>query len=147
MKQCKKCLLEKDESEFYTTPYKDKIYLLNSCKACVLIRTRKSYFKDHKRQKAIRKRNTSKRRQERKQKILEYLLKHPCVDCGEKDPIVLEFDHLKNKSFDISDGHMRPWDIFLEEMNKCEIVCANCHKRRTAKRAGNWYKDTNNDKV
>jgi hypothetical protein len=141
MKQCKKCLLEKDESEFYPSYYKDKVYLLNACKACTLIRTSKNYLKDHERQKGIRKKNTNNRRFARKQILLEYLLAHPCVDCPEKDPVVLEFDHLGDKLFDISDGLMRPLEIFLEEISKCEVVCANCHKRRTAKRAGDWYKD------
>jgi hypothetical protein len=36
---------------------------------------------------------------------------------------------------------MKSWDIIQEEINKCEVVCANCHKRRSAKRMGNWYKD------
>jgi hypothetical protein len=141
MKQCAKCLQEKNETEFYTTTYKDKIYLLNSCKTCVNTRTHENYYKDHDRQKEIRKNNTNKRRAERKQKIIEYLQSHPCADCGEMDPVVLEFDHLDNKSFDISDGHMKPWKVFQDEINKCEVVCANCHKRRTAKRAGNWYKN------
>lgn len=141
MKQCKKCLQEKPETEFYTTTYKDKVYLLNECKQCTLNRTKDNYLKDHDRQKKIRRKNTNKRRKERKQEILEYLLFHPCTDCGENDPVVLEFDHLKNKLFDISDGLMKPWEVFLEEINKCEVVCANCHKKRTAKRAGDWNKD------
>lgn len=145
MKQCKKCLKDKIDSgpnvEFYTTSYKDKKYLLNTCKDCLSKRTSKNYYKDHKKQKAIRKRNTNKRRLERRQLILEYLFAHPCSDCPENDPIVLEFDHLRDKSFDISDGLMKPLDLLLEELDKCEVVCANCHKRRTAKRAGDWYKD------
>lgn len=141
MKQCKKCLLDKDESEFYPTYYKNKVYLLNACKACTLIRTSKNYLNDHARQKEIRKNNTNKRRQERKELIFQYLLSHPCVDCKESDPVVLEFDHLGDKSFDISDGLMKPLKKFNEEISKCEVVCANCHKKRTAKRSGNWYKN------
>jgi hypothetical protein len=90
MKQCKKCMQEKSESEFNVSYYKDKVYLLNECKACLSDRTMKNYYADHERQKEIRKRNTNKRRSEHRQKILEYLFYHPCTDCGEKDPIVLE---------------------------------------------------------
>ena len=58
MKQCIKCLKEKIDSgpgiEFYTTSYKDKIYLLNVCKECFCLQTGKNYRKDHKKQKEIR---------------------------------------------------------------------------------------------
>jgi hypothetical protein len=140
MKKCKKCLQEKPETEFYTTKYKDKTYLLNECKSCTLARTNENYYSDHKRQKAIRKQNTAKRRAANKDKLISYLLEHPCVDCGESDLVVLEFDHVRKKSFNISDAFMKSWDAILKEISKCEVVCANCHKRRTATRAGDWYK-------
>jgi hypothetical protein len=51
--------------------------------------------------------------------------------------MVLEFDHLKEKRFDIGAGLPdRNWEALLEEMEKCEVVCANCHRRRTARRLG-----------
>jgi hypothetical protein len=69
--------------------------------------------------------------------LLDYLAEHPCVDCGETDPVVLEFDHLRNKLFDISRGiYYKNWELLLAEIAKCEVVCANCHRRRTARRAG-----------
>ena len=76
-------------------------------------------------------------RRERIQYLLEYFRTHPCVDCGEADPLVLEFDHLGNKVFTISEGlRDRAWQPILDEIDKCEVVCANCHRRRTAQRAG-----------
>lgn len=69
--------------------------------------------------------------------LIEYFKTHPCVDCGEGDPVVLEFDHLRDKSFDVGTGlRDRPWQSVLAEMKKCEVVCANCHRRRTASRRG-----------
>ena len=66
--------------------------------------------------------------------LLEYFASHPCRDCGETDPIVLEFDHRGDKLFNIgSELRHRNWPSILAEIEKCEVVCANCHKRRTAK--------------
>jgi hypothetical protein len=50
---------------------------------------------------------------------------------------VLEFDHLADKSFDIGQAlSYRNWQSILDEIEKCEVVCANCHRRRTARRNG-----------
>jgi hypothetical protein len=76
-------------------------------------------------------------RRERVAYLVEYLRAHPCVDCGEGDPLVLEFDHLRDKAFNISEGLVdRGWQAVLAEIAKCEVVCANCHRRRTAQRGG-----------
>ncbi|WNM73006.1 HNH endonuclease [Streptomyces phage Persimmon] len=77
------------------------------------------------------------------EKLLEYLAMHPCVDCGEADPIVLEFDHLPEfeKSFEIGravTSSTMSWAKVLTEIDKCEVVCCNCHRRRTAKRKGDY---------
>lgn len=72
--------------------------------------------------------------------LCQYLVEHPCVDCNERDIIVLEFDHLSDKSLNISEmlrGYFSVAKIEAE-IAKCEVVCANCHKRRTDKRAHNY---------
>jgi hypothetical protein len=76
-------------------------------------------------------------RLERTEWLLEYFDSHPCVDCGETDPLVLEFDHLHDKEFQV--GSMlsyRRWTAVLAEIDKCEVRCANCHRRITAYRRG-----------
>ena len=61
----------------------------------------------------------------------------PCSDCGETDPLVLEFDHIEAKRFSVSQGiRDRSWQSVMDEIAKCEVVCANCHRRRTARRGG-----------
>lgn len=72
--------------------------------------------------------------------MIAYLGNHPCVDCGESDIIVLEFDHLRNKVADVSVLARGGYSIetIQKEIDKCEVVCANCHRRRTAKRAGTY---------
>lgn len=62
---------------------------------------------------------------------------HPCVDCGEPDPIVLEFDHVRfPKEFEIADAIPRgiSWARIELEIAKCEMRCANCHRRVTYRR-------------
>jgi hypothetical protein len=67
----------------------------------------------------------------------EFFGEHPCVDCGETDPLVLEFDHLADKRFNIAKGMRdRSWQAVLDEIAKCDVVCANCHRRRTGLGAG-----------
>ena len=76
-------------------------------------------------------------RLERVAYLLDSFERHPCTDCGERDPLVLEFDHVADKQFSIATGLLRrPWQAVLDEMAKCEVVCANCHRRRTVKRGG-----------
>lgn len=76
-----------------------------------------------------------------KRRVLEYLRAHPCVDCGEGDPIVLEFDHQRDKAHGIAQlphAHVR-WEVIAAEIAKCEVRCANCHRRRTAISA-RWFR-------
>jgi len=69
--------------------------------------------------------------------IKNYLSNNPCVDCGEKDVIVLEFDHISGKKLhNISEmvgkgSSIKTIDI---EISKCEVRCANCHRRVTHNR-------------
>jgi len=70
-----------------------------------------------------------------RKKVLDFLSDRSCVDCGEKDPIVLDFDHIKpDKKFktvaNMFPGHYS-WKSVLSEIKKCEIRCANCHRRKT----------------
>lgn len=68
----------------------------------------------------------------------------PCMDCGGTfPPECMDFDHLRDKVKNVSAMiyASRPWNEIEEEMSKCELVCANCHRIRTKRRAGD-----NNDK-
>lgn len=73
-------------------------------------------------------------------RIWSYLASHHCVDCGESDPIVLEFDHRDDviKVANISGMVCLRWEKVVAEIAKCDVRCANCHRRRTAKQF-NWY--------
>ena len=73
--------------------------------------------------------------------VLEHLRAHPCVDCGETDPLFLEFDHVTGvKELEVSAAIHRGWSLqsLLEEMAKCQVRCIKCHRIKTAKEQG-WY--------
>ncbi len=81
-------------------------------------------------------------KKEYKRRIGEHLLANPCVDCGESDVRVLDFDHLdaSAKRSDVAklvNAGGRWSDIELE-IAKCEVRCANCHRRVTSDRGQDW---------
>jgi len=72
---------------------------------------------------------------------LDYIKhKSGCAKCDENDYLVLEFNHInpETKSFNIgkTKGKSKSWSTILNEVKKCEILCANCHKRVTAREHG-----------
>lgn len=74
--------------------------------------------------------------------VYQYLTEHPCVDCGEADPIVLEFDHVRGeKRHGVKRMLAGTYSLkaVMEEIAKCEVRCANCHRRITALR-GDFYR-------
>jgi hypothetical protein len=71
--------------------------------------------------------------------INTHLQNNPCIDCGEADIVVLEFDHIgDDKKFNISDATRRGYslDKVVAEIAKCEVRCANCHRKKTYERGG-----------
>lgn len=66
-----------------------------------------------------------------------------CKNCGNKNPVVLEFDHIDRKSkirpvsHLINEGYSL--SVVKEEIRKCDVLCANCHRIRTAKQL-NYHK-------
>ena len=87
--------------------------------------------------------NNKKYKLRNRQYAFDYLASHPC-ECGESDPIVLEFDHNDPSEKKSSVSKLAKGSGSLEslkkEISKCTIRCANCHKKRTALQFG-WYKD------
>ena len=73
--------------------------------------------------------------------LMKYFSLHSCIDCGESNPVVLEFYHLSDKTSKISTLiRKRQLEIIKKEIKKCQVLCANCHRKRTAKENG-WYKN------
>lgn len=74
----------------------------------------------------------------RNRNYVDQILKNSsCIDCGNTDPRVLEFDHVRGiKIGHISHGIRSAWNLnkLKDEINKCEIRCCNCHRIVTIER-------------
>lgn len=111
------------------------------CKACKQEYNSTYYQSTKDRFSAVRAESRQRIADERRDQLAEYLREHPCVDCGETDIVVLQFDHQRDKQFNIAAmiTHRYTWKRILAEIEKCEVVCANDHARRTARQNG-WRK-------
>lgn len=140
MKTCSKCETEKAYDAFYKRVRSTDGYS-PWCKQCHKEYDQVRWAAKDGIERERKRLNEEARRNRLRNELFAYLKEHPCVDCSEADIVVLEFDHLRDKEFNIADGFSRSynWTRILKEIEKCEVVCANCHKRRTAKR-GNWAK-------
>ncbi len=135
-KVCTRCRLRKPASNF-AWHRKARGQRDTYCQPCRAAYKREHYEANRERYIA----NAHRRKQaialERAALLIEFFREQPCVNCGESDPMVLEFDHLADKRFNIAKGlRTHSWRAVLDEIAKCEVVCANCHRRRTAHRGG-----------
>jgi hypothetical protein len=67
-----------------------------------------------------------------KQKMVDYL-GGCCQECGFYKCIsALHFHHVdsETKSFTISGSHTRKWSVLEQELDKCDLICANCHAEK-----------------
>ena len=136
MRRCGRCGELKPVEEF-AWRRKKKGERHNYCRPCHSDYHREHYLANKQRYIAQAAAHKAKTRLDRTTRLLEYFRTHPCLDCGETDPVVLEFDHLRDKAFAIGQALDRySWARVLAEIEKCEVVCANCHRRRTARRRG-----------
>lgn len=143
MKTCLKCKKIKSVDDF-NFKNKSKGLRHSQCKLCTRFSVKNHYNKNREYYlKKAQKRNVELRLKINNY-IKDYLLKNPCVDCGETDLVVLEFDHnkedfVKLKAISSLVRERNSLEIIKEEIKKCEVRCANCHRRKTAK-AFNWFK-------
>ena len=91
-------------------------------------------YADPKKNLECRRRYKAEAKSRGKQYVAEYLTTHPCVDCGETNPIVLDFDHRnpaeKHRTISQIIAHALGFLILQKEIAKCDVRCANCHRIR-----------------
>jgi hypothetical protein len=139
-RKCSKCLRIRDDDAF-NWKYK-YTQLQYHCKECS-----RKYVKNHYKNNLkyyldkARKRNLMVKKRAYAY-LGPYLLSHPCVDCGERDILVLEFDHGDRS---MKEGEIRhiiqngaTLEKVIEEVKKCDIRCSNCHRRKTEKENNSW---------
>ena len=139
MKTCSKCRKTKDELEFHFRD-KTKTSTKSICKECQKIIRRTYYINNRASLVAYSVRSNKKKRDINREYVFQYLLTHPCIDCGESDPVVLEFDHREDKEYEISKLILSVASLskLSREISKCDVRYSNCHRRKTAKDF-NWW--------
>lgn len=134
-KRCPRCTITKPFADFPLR--RRKTWSANSyCFTCQREYSRQHYRTNKSAHNSRRSRNTKDYAARNRAALRDYLRSRSCVDCGESDIDVLEFDHMRGvKWHDVSVMIARGlgWQSIMHEIAKCEIRCANCHRRRTAR--------------
>lgn len=135
---CNKCKQDKPPEEFHLRAAASSRKAQSWCKEC-----RRSYDRQYHKQRYASGKKTRQfvaNRERNRRFVWEYLCANPCVECGESDPVVLEFNHLRDKETDVSLAISGAWSLkrLANEIAKCEVLCANCHRRKTAEQFGYW---------
>ncbi|HEX6035472.1 MAG TPA: hypothetical protein VFY83_13605 [Anaerolineales bacterium] len=137
---CSKCGKEKDIEEF---PLRNRFTQRRQahCKDCSLAMGRDWYQRNKDYQKANARKHSTEYRDALREYLHKYLRSHPCEQCGESDPVVLEFHHVGEKDMTISEMITRITSVerLKEELKKTQVLCANCQRKVTAKERG-WFR-------
>lgn len=139
-KQCPRCNITKDASAYdanVTRP--DGVQ--GMCRDCN-VSYHRSWYKLHKDKVRLRANaRNAKQRGILQEFIGNYLLEHPCVDCGFSDIRALDFDHVySTKSYNVGDMLRNGFgiEVVKVEVAKCEVRCRNCHAIRTGQTNKSW---------
>jgi hypothetical protein len=141
MKQCVTCGEFKSDDQ-YSFRNKTLNRRWGTCKECQS-KQRKEWYEGNKDKHIDNVRKNKKRTiAEAQQYIWDYLATHPCVDCGESNPVVLEFDHVRGqKRKAVGDLARQGYSLeaIRTEISKCVVRCANCHRTKTHNERG-WFR-------
>jgi len=134
---CSICGIEKPIEEF---PLRNQFTKRRQsyCLDCKSKMHASGYERNKEYQKANARKHSTEYRNTLREYLWQYLLTRPCDECGETDPVVLEFQHNYGKDMAISEMITRITKVekLEEELKKCTVLCSNCHRRLTAKERG-----------
>lgn len=137
---CTRCQVAKALGEF---PFKDarKGWYRSYCRSCCRAYGREHYRKNLAAYAQKAKVHSGIDRNRNRQIVADHLKTHPCVDCGERDAVVLEFDHRdpSTKSDDVGRlVHSSTVAALQAEIAICDVRCGNCHRIKTARQFGSY---------
>ena len=144
MRRCCMCRQEKPEADFAFRWIATGVRQ-DHCRACHAAYRRQHYLDNRE---AYIRREVARMKRYREQNrvlLLAYLRSHPCVDCGQADPVLLEFDHRDPATKRREVGRLsmtKRWEVVATEVAKCDVRCAACHRQRTARQL-NWGSRSN----
>ena len=140
-KRCNHCQQLRDEEEF-NWRYKSLGIRHPTCRDCAHS-FNKDYYEGDAKERHLQqvKERTELAREAAREFVYQYLLTHPCEQCGESDPRVLEFHHVGQKDMEITRMVTGGWSIkrIQDEISRCQVLCSNCHRKITVEERG-WYR-------
>lgn len=71
-------------------------------------------------------------------RLWTWFVDHPCIECGETNPLKLQLDHRDEKNHNVSSMMRQPWEKIRKELELCDVRCANCHAVKTAASRGHF---------
>ena len=96
---------------------------------------REYYARNRAHIRSSRRRHQAAQRLRNRRHVWAYKASKGCIDCGERDPIVLDLDHRDPSTKVAAVARLSTSCVSLirldKEMQKCDVRCANCHRRRT----------------
>lgn len=135
MKTCTTCKKPKEEGEFAWQVR--NIRRKAVCRQCGSEYNARLYAKSGPSRQTERNRE---RRAANRAFLRKYLEEHPCVHCGMDDIEVLQFDHIdpRKKTKAVSTMLLHGKKSIEAELAKCQVLCANCHVKKTRRQFGWW---------
>lgn len=127
-KVCNTCNKRRAIEKFPLRWHKErhKSYRANKCQPCMNAYQRANYYQA---------------KMDIKEWVMDHLLSHPCIECGEDRPLRLQFDHLSGKKFNVGRfmvGKKKTLGVIQQEIAKCVVRCAGCHQEKTQYEQNTW---------
>ncbi|MBO0979953.1 hypothetical protein [Microbacterium sp. SD291] len=142
MKRCGTCGRLKSVAEFNQKSSRSD-GRQETCRECNREASRRYYRRNREHHIAVIRTRTKAQKETSIAFLAEYFTSHPCIDCGEPDLRVLDFDHRPGSAKRdsvmrlVRNGH--PLATIAAEIEKCDVRCRNCHAIVTYERmGGSW---------